>query len=89
MDITELGIELQDARGSLTRLGGSIRHKRAALGVGQRTALRRIQNDIFLQLRVNARGLKTRIRDRLRQRKFELERLERSYRHVINGECRC
>jgi hypothetical protein len=35
---------------------------------------------------MNARAIKTRIRDRLRQQKFKIERLECSYRHVINGK---
>ena len=34
---------------------------------------------------MNACALKARIRDHLRQRKFELERLERSYRKTVNG----
>ena len=34
---------------------------------------------------MNAYALKTRIRDRLCQRKFELKRLERSYRKTVNG----
>ena len=84
-DIIELDIELKDARGSCARLEASIRRKCAVLGVGQRTALQRIHNNVFLQHRVNARAVKTRIRDRLRQRKFELEPLERSYRQVVNG----
>jgi len=33
---------------------------------------------------MNAHALKARLRDRLRQRKFELEKLERSYRNTIN-----
>ncbi|KAF9231673.1 hypothetical protein BU15DRAFT_90847 [Melanogaster broomeanus] len=37
-----------------------------------------------LGVRMNARALKTRIRERLRQRKFELERLERAYRTTTN-----
>ena len=89
LDVVELDIELKEARGSRDRLEASVRRKRAALGVGQRTTLQRIRNDAFLQLRVNARALKTRIRDRLRQRKFELERLERSYRQVVNGTYQC
>ncbi|KAG1853811.1 hypothetical protein C8R48DRAFT_610440 [Suillus tomentosus] len=38
-----------------------------------------MKNDIYLTIHLNARAVKTRIRDRLRQRKFELERLERSF----------
>jgi hypothetical protein len=85
-NIVEMALELQEVRESCRFMAESIHKKRAALGVGQRTALRRIQDDVFLQLRVNARTLKTRIRDRLRQRKFELEPLQRSYKHVKGCE---
>jgi hypothetical protein len=85
-DIVEMSLEIQELREDCTRMSETIRKKRAALGVGQRTALRRIQDHEFLQLRVNALALKTRIRDRLRQRKFEREPLERSYRHIRNGK---
>jgi hypothetical protein len=38
---------------------------------------------------MNARALKSRIRSRLQQRKFELERLERAYRHNNSGASLC
>ena len=44
-----------------------------------------LRNDAFLRLRMNALALKQRIRDRLRQRKFEIDKLERSYRRSANG----
>jgi hypothetical protein len=47
--------------------------------------LEKMKKDIYLTVRLNALAIKTRIRDRLRQRKFELERLERSYRATVNG----
>lgn len=81
-DVVEMALELQELREGCISMAEAVRQKRAALGVGQRTALRRIQDDAFLQLRVNARTLKTRIRDHLCQRKFELEPLERSSRRV-------
>lgn len=81
----ETSLEIQEVREACNQLSDTIRKKRAALGVGQRTALRQMLEDEFLQLRVNALALKTRIRDRLRQRKFEREPLERSYRHIRNG----
>jgi hypothetical protein len=85
-DVVDIGVELQETRQGCIRLQEAIRRKRAGLGVRERTTLQRIQHDAFLQLRVNARAIKTRIRDRLRQRKFELERLERSYRQAVNGK---
>ncbi|KAG1819999.1 hypothetical protein EV424DRAFT_1472573 [Suillus variegatus] len=48
--------------------------------------LQKMKKDIYLTVRLNALAVKTCIRDHLRQRKFELERLERSYRATINAE---
>jgi hypothetical protein len=85
-DAIEVGIQLRQSRASCTRLTHSIRLKRAALGVAERTALQRLKGNIFLRTKMNARAVKWRLRDRLRQRKFELERLERSYRLTVNGK---
>ncbi|KIJ58130.1 hypothetical protein HYDPIDRAFT_58535, partial [Hydnomerulius pinastri MD-312] len=41
-----------------------------------------------LQVRMNARALKTRLRDRLRQRKFEMDRVERSHCKTASGKCK-
>ncbi|KAJ7061896.1 hypothetical protein B0H15DRAFT_746585, partial [Mycena belliarum] len=40
----------------------------------------------YLQLKMNARALKHRLRDRLRARKFELDRVERSFRRLVNEQ---
>jgi hypothetical protein len=85
IDVVELASQIADARASYVKLQDSVRRRRTALGVGQCAALQRIRDSLFLQIRMNARAVKTRIRDRLRQRKFELERLERSYRQVVSG----
>jgi hypothetical protein len=82
VDVTE---QLQDARQHLTRLECGFTRKRSALGVHDKADLLKLQKDAFLQLRMNALALKHRIRDRLRQRKFEIEKLERSYRRSTNG----
>lgn len=55
------------------------------MGVEERVALDELRQSRYLRDRMNARALKTRIRDRLRQRKFELEKLECAYRHTVNG----
>lgn len=59
---------------------------RDRLGVDGRLNLTRLINDKYLQRRMNARTLKMRILQRLRERKFELERLQHSYRNVLNGK---
>jgi hypothetical protein len=85
-DITELSEQLQDAREHYQNLETGLRRKRAQLGVTEQEDLTRLRNDAFLRLRMNALALKQRVRDRLRHRKFEIERLERSYRHSVNGK---
>ncbi|KAG0701127.1 hypothetical protein DFH29DRAFT_982844 [Suillus ampliporus] len=57
-----------------------------ALGMEDKVNLEKMKKDIYLTVRLNALAVKTRIRDRLCQRKFELERLKRSYRATINAE---
>jgi hypothetical protein len=86
---TEFMMLLDEARAKASRMRKAFQTKRATLGVDGRLNLQRLTNDNFLRLRMNARALKKRIRDRLRQRKFELERLERAYRHTSNGKYTC
>jgi len=85
LDVAELSEQLQDARAHYSRLEQGLGRKRAELGVAERANLAMLQNDAFLRLRMNALALKQRIRDRLRQRKFEIDKLERSYRRSANG----
>ncbi|KAJ7085326.1 hypothetical protein C8R44DRAFT_543346, partial [Mycena epipterygia] len=57
-----------------------------ALGVHEQQSLRKLGKSKYLNLRMNARALKRRIRDRLRSRKFELDKLERSFRRLVNDQ---
>ncbi|KAG2123852.1 hypothetical protein DEU56DRAFT_917259 [Suillus clintonianus] len=57
-----------------------------ALGMEDKVNLEKMKKDTYLTVRLNALAIKTRIHDRLRQRKIELERLERSYRATVNAE---
>lgn len=84
-DMADLSEQLQNAREHLTRLEHAFDRKKNALGVGEQANLRTLQRDTFLRLRMNTLALKHRLRDRLRQRKFEIEKLERSYRRNVNG----
>ncbi|TFY57790.1 hypothetical protein EVJ58_g6817 [Rhodofomes roseus] len=84
LDPQQLDSDLAEARAKRSRIVAAIMHKRTALGVNERSQLSRLTKNKFLQVRMNARALKQRIRDRLRQRKFELDRFERSYRNTTN-----
>lgn len=83
-DVNELSLQLDDAHGHLASLEQGMHRKQAALGVDDQVDLRRLQ-DAFLHIQMNSLALKERIRDRLRQRKFEIEKLERNYRHNTNS----
>jgi hypothetical protein len=84
-DVGGLSEQLQDARRHLVSLEQGLHRKKTMLGVNEQADLHRLHNDAFLRLRMNALALKQRLRDRLRQRKFEIERLERSYSHNANS----
>jgi hypothetical protein len=85
-DILELSSGLADARQKVAHFTEVIQSKKKILGVDGRLNLQRLTTSPYIRQRVNALALKKRIRDRLRQRKFELERLERAYRQASNGK---
>ncbi|KAG6913223.1 hypothetical protein DXG01_008639 [Tephrocybe rancida] len=77
--------ELESVHKRLEELRTRIRRKQAVLGVGDRTQLTNLINNPFLALRMQMLALKQRLRDRLRFRKFELDRLERLFRKQVHG----
>ena len=60
-------------------IDANIKTKKKRLGVKDQEDLKKLVGNKFLQLKLNARALKQRLRDHLRNRKFELEGLERAY----------
>ena len=60
-------------------IDANIKTKEKRLGVKDQEDLNKLMGNKFLQLKLNARALKQRLRDCLRNHKFELERLERAY----------
>lgn len=87
--VDSVASQLERHRGNLKKVTASIKTKTATLGIEGRNDLRKLVGSKFLQLRLKALALKCRLRDRLRARKYEKERLERSYRNVMNGESSC
>ncbi|KAE9383043.1 hypothetical protein BT96DRAFT_770065, partial [Gymnopus androsaceus JB14] len=73
-------LELETAVQTLRKAEIRLKKKEEALGVTARQQLQHLIKSPFLTKKMNARALKTRIRERLRSRKFELDRLERSFR---------
>jgi hypothetical protein len=86
-NIVDIDVELLEYRGKCKRVADNIQKRRNSLGVSDQANLRDLRNSAYLRIRMNARAIKTRLRDRLRNRKFEIEKLERSYRRTVNGKC--
>ncbi|KAJ8462008.1 hypothetical protein ONZ45_g18090 [Pleurotus djamor] len=86
IDIVTAEAELPDARRELADMEGRFRRKREALGVDDASNLRRLISSPFLNLRMNALAVKTRIRDRLRHQRFEIEPIERAGRRQGNAD---
>ncbi|KAG6804882.1 hypothetical protein H0H92_001864, partial [Tricholoma furcatifolium] len=76
--------ELAALRSNIGDITLTIKKKSDVLGVSEHTRLQKLINNPFYAARVNAIAVKTRLRDRLRARKFEMERVERSFRKQVN-----
>ncbi|KAJ7117053.1 hypothetical protein C8R44DRAFT_627243 [Mycena epipterygia] len=63
-----------------------LQQREQALGVQEKQSLQKLGKSKYLNLRMNARALKRRLRDRLRSRKFELDKVERSFRRLVNDQ---
>ncbi|KAI5982636.1 hypothetical protein EDD15DRAFT_2391151 [Pisolithus albus] len=83
-DIIDYNLQLASVQGSLAKADQALKQKKSALGVSAQTDLHLLRNNKWLQTHTNAKALKIRIRERLCQRKFELERLEQSYQNSVN-----
>lgn len=86
-DAVMFQLQYEAAAEALRKLQEKLRQKEAALGVTENQALKTLSTSHYIRLRMNARALKRRLRDRLRERKFELDKVERSFRRLVNGEC--
>ncbi|KAJ6525150.1 hypothetical protein B0H19DRAFT_971441 [Mycena capillaripes] len=71
---------------ALQKAEGTLRRKEEALGVDEHEELEQLANSEYMQLHMNARALKLRLRERLRARKFEMDVVERAYRRLLNGD---
>lgn len=84
-DFLEVSDQLTETNKRLQRAQDWRRSKLNSLGISDMSRLAHLRDNAFLRARMNALAIKERLRDRLRQRKFELEKLERSYRRTVNG----
>ncbi|THU82373.1 hypothetical protein K435DRAFT_933946 [Dendrothele bispora CBS 962.96] len=80
--------DLEKAKESLQKAQEKLGRHERSLGIQERTQVKKLTKSPFLTKRMNARALKMRLWERLRARKFELDRLERSFRkqHSVHSE---
>ncbi|KAL0571576.1 hypothetical protein V5O48_010382 [Marasmius crinis-equi] len=76
--------ELPEIQRKLTEGRKKLKAKERLLGVQDAQAVRHLQNSPFLRERMKALALKTRLVALLRARKFQRDRLERSFRKQTN-----
>lgn len=86
-DQAVIELSLDTARNDLSKAQRRLRSLESQLGTDDRKVLDKIRGSEYLRLRMNARALKMRLRERLRVRKFELDRIERSHRRQSSGAC--
>ncbi|THU94400.1 hypothetical protein K435DRAFT_820010 [Dendrothele bispora CBS 962.96] len=79
-EIAAAQLDLPKAVEDYNKATDKLRKKERALGAHEKTQLHRLINNSYVQKRMNALALKSRLRSRVQARKFELDRLERSYR---------
>jgi len=77
--------EWRAAQEALEKSLASLRRKERALGVNEQQELQKLIKSEYMRVRMNARALKLRLRQRLRARKFEMDVVERTYRRLLNG----
>lgn len=84
----DLELQLQNQAGSQQRLADRIKRAVKQLTEKDKLSARALENarkDPFLSLHLRARAMKQRLRNRIRERRFESERLERSYFRATLG----
>ncbi|EAU80350.2 hypothetical protein CC1G_12783 [Coprinopsis cinerea okayama7 len=77
-DLVTLSLSLTT---KINELNETIANRRRALGASAKDSLDRLSKSDFVKNRLNAAALKSRICNKLRGRKFELERLDRASRN--------
>ncbi|KAJ8087473.1 hypothetical protein PM082_006303 [Marasmius tenuissimus] len=71
---------LAKCREDIKRANQTLRQKEKLLGVKEKEEVRHLLESPYLRARMNALALKTRLMQKLRSRKFERDRIERSFR---------
>ncbi|KAJ3779908.1 hypothetical protein GGU10DRAFT_381540 [Lentinula aff. detonsa] len=83
-EIAEAEMELPNLQERLDKVHKHLVSKERALGVEGKSQYNHLASSPFITDRMNACALKVRLRQRLQARKFERDRLERTFRQQLN-----
>lgn len=78
---------IDDARKAWKKEQARATRLQQTLGIQDTTALKKLAHSDYYCARMNAKSLKERLRAKLRDRKFELDPIERSFRRTTSGTC--
>lgn len=84
-DVANATAKLPGAQEKLRSAQRSLKIKERSLGVDAKQQLEHLKTSKFLEKRMNAMAVKTRLLTKLRARKFERDRVERTFRTQLNG----
>jgi hypothetical protein len=84
-NLTDYKLHLTEECAHQSRVADTLSRWKTRLGISQPTHLEQLRRNVYLQVHLDAQALKMCIHKRLRQRKFEIEKLEHSYRQAVNG----
>ncbi|KAJ7354318.1 hypothetical protein DFH08DRAFT_955712 [Mycena albidolilacea] len=75
-----MGSQVEDAEAAWRREQQKLQHLELQLGITNATPIQKLRHSDYYVARMNAKVLKERLRQRLREHKFELDLIERSFR---------
>ncbi|KAJ3830908.1 hypothetical protein F5878DRAFT_550087, partial [Lentinula raphanica] len=85
-EVEEARVDLKEQALKLRKADKDLLAKERALGVEGKAEYREVASSPFIAARLNAKAVKVRLREKLKARKFERDRLERSFRRQMSSE---
>ncbi|KAJ3722681.1 hypothetical protein C8R42DRAFT_579935 [Lentinula raphanica] len=86
-EVEEARVDLKEQALKLRKADKDLLAKERALGVEGKAEYREVASSPFIAARLNAKAVKVRLREKLKARKFERDRLERSFRRQMSSDC--
>ncbi|KAJ3720690.1 hypothetical protein C8R42DRAFT_696843 [Lentinula raphanica] len=84
-EVEEAQADLAEQKSRLQKADKDLLEKERSLGVEGKAEYRKVASSPFIAARLNAKAVKVRLREKLKSRKFERDRLERSFRRQMSG----